>query len=90
MTYEQGSRKKDLSTGYCSRHKPFAPNFSEFVRLIGPVEWSTLSTSSFTINIKAARDFCPDVICRHLNVYCNCGLLSIALGSEDTYVDLSK
>ena len=22
--------------------------------------------SSFTINIKAARDFCPDVICRHL------------------------
>ena len=46
--------------------------------------------SSFTINIKAARDFCPDVICRHLNVYCNCGLLSIALGSEDTYVDFSK
>ena len=43
--------------------------------------------SSFTINIKAARDFCPDVICRHLNVNCNCGLLSIALGSEDTYVD---
>ena len=46
--------------------------------------------SSFTINIKAARDFCPDVICRHLNVYCNRGLLSIALGSEDTYVDFSK
>ena len=55
------------------------------------LNWGThhccVTPSSFTINIKAARDFCPDVICRHLNVYCNCGLLSIALGSEDTYVD---
>ena len=57
---------------------------------VGTVAISCNEASSFTINIKAARDFCPDVICRHLNVYCNCGLLSIALGTEDTYVDFSK
>ena len=50
----------------------------------------TLVNSSFKMNVLGARRFCPDLIFYPLIVYCSCGLLSWALGSEDTYVDLSN